>query len=250
MTERWRSVLVLVLSALLFVAVLVVGPGSEVAELRRLLGIGKDPLGHPADVAPGGVHAFLEHQPGRPDEPVTWDPCREIRYEINPDLAPEGTAETVDFVQDAIAEVSAATGLQFAYEGTTDRRPDPGGRGFLTARPDPVLIAWATDDEVDELSGDVAGVGGATARSYDGDPRMWFVTGGVTLDAAAFERIAGERDGRAQQRAILLHELGHLVGLDHVDSPEELMYADNVGQPGFAQGDRTGLARLGEGRCR
>lgn len=92
-------------------------------------------------------------------------------------------------------------------------------------------------------------MGGATARSYD-DAWLWFVTGGVTLDADAFDRIAEERDGGEQARAILLHELGHLVGLDHVDSPAELMYADNVGQAGFGQGDLNGLAQLGKGRCR
>lgn len=247
--ERWRSALVLVLSAVLFVGVVAIGPGSEMAALRRIIGLGKDPLGQPADVAPGGVHAFLEHQPGQADEPVTWDPCREIRYEINPDQAPDDAEETVAFVQDGIAEVAAITGLRFAYEGRTDRRPEHGGRGLLTARPAPVLVAWATDDEVEELKRAVAGVGGATARSYD-DAWLWFVTGGVTLDADAFDRIAEERDGGEQARAILLHELGHLVGLDHVDSPAELMYADNVGQAGFGQGDLNGLAQLGKGRCR
>ncbi|MCR1786718.1 hypothetical protein KVF89_29550 [Nocardioides carbamazepini] len=248
--ERWRSALVLVLSAVLFLGVVLIGPGSEMAELRRILGLGKDPLGEPADVVPGGVHAFLEHQPGQADEPVTWDPCREIRYQINPDQAPDGTEETVAFVQESVDEVSAITGLRFAYEGLTDRRPEHGGQGLVTARPDPVLVAWATADEVEELEGAVAGVGGATARSYGDDRWLWFVTGGVTLDADALERIAQERDGGGQARAILLHELGHLVGLDHVDSDAELMFADNVGQLDFGQGDLNGLALLGTGKCR
>ncbi|WP_436700062.1 matrixin family metalloprotease [Nocardioides sp. BYT-33-1] len=248
--ERWRSGLVLLLSAVLFVGVVAIGPGSEMAALRRIIGLDKDPLGEPADVAPGGVHAFLEHQPGQSDVPVTWDPCREIRYEINPEQAPDDAEETVAFVQEGVAEVAAITGLRFAYEGRTDRRPEQDERGFVTARPDPVLVAWATEDEVEELEGAVAGVGGATARSYDGDGWLWFVTGGVTLDADAFDRIEGERDGAAQARAILLHELGHLVGLDHVDSAAELMYADNVGQLDFGQGDLNGLAQLGKGRCR
>ncbi|WP_408898469.1 hypothetical protein ACJ5H2_05000 [Nocardioides sp. R1-1] len=250
MTERTRSVAVLALSAVLFVVVLVIGPGSEMAALRRILGLGNDPLGRPADVPPGGVHAFLEHQPGRPDEPVTWDPCREIRYEVNPDQAPDDADETVAFVRDAVEEVAAVTGLTFSYEGLSDRRPDPQGDVLLTARPDPVLVAWADDDEVDELDGDVAGVGGATARSYDGDAWLWFVTGGVTLDVQAFDRLADGPDGLAERRAILLHELGHVVGLGHVDSPAELMYADSVGQREFGLGDLNGLAALGRGRCR
>ncbi|WP_345893741.1 hypothetical protein [Nocardioides sp. TF02-7] len=39
------------------------------------------------------------------------------------------------------------------------------------------------------------------------------------------------------------------MGLDHVDSPAELMYADNVGREEFGRGDLNGLVRLGQGRC-
>ena len=50
-------------------------------------------------------------------------------------------------------------------------------------------------------------------------------------------------------RAIAMHELGHLVGLAHVDDERELMDAQNHGQVDFGPGDRRGLARLGRGRC-
>jgi predicted Zn-dependent protease len=48
---------------------------------------------------------------------------------------------------------------------------------------------------------------------------------------------------------VVLHELGHVVGLAHVDDARELMYRDNVGQTSFGSGDLTGLAALGRGRC-
>jgi hypothetical protein len=50
-------------------------------------------------------------------------------------------------------------------------------------------------------------------------------------------------------RAIVMHELGHVVGLAHVDDRGELMYADSVGQKTFGPGDLTGLGALGRGRC-
>lgn len=241
MSERWRSGLAFLLSVVIFGAVVVAWPGAGVDGLRRALGLG-DPLGSPADVPPGGTYAFVQHQPGREDDPVAWDPCRPIRYEVNPDGGPDDAEE---LARDAVEEVAEVTGLGFEYQGLTDRRPDwTGGDRLVVAQFEPVLIAWATEDEVDELAGDVAGVGGASAVEVR--PGGWwrYVTGGVTLDEEAYDGL--DRDA---QRAILLHELGHLVGLDHVDSPRELMYGDNVGRDDFGRGDLNGLVRLGRGRC-
>lgn len=249
MSERWRSGLALVISAAVLVVMVFIGPGDELAALRRVFGIGVDPLGTPADVAPGGVHAFLQTQPGDPRQPVAWDPCREIRYEINPDGAPDGADDTVTFVQEAIDEVSGLTGLQFDYVGETDRRPSWQAQLVPRGRGEPVLIAWADADEVDELEGDVAGVGGAVSQQVPAGGWRRYVSGQVTLDSEVYEILDGDRDGDARGRAILLHELGHLVGLDHVDSPAELMYADEVGLLDFGTGDRNGLVRLGKGQC-
>lgn len=250
MAERWRSGLALLASLLVLGAVIVAAPGSELDGLRRALGFDSDPLGSPADVAPGGTYAFLEHQPGAPDDPVAWEPCRAIRYEVNPHGAPDDPEEAVAFVAEAVAEISAVTGLQFDYVGRTDRRPAWKREFVPVGRTEPVLVAWATEDEVDELDGDVAGVGGAVAVSDGQHDWLRYVTGAVTLDEEVFDRLEGERDGARYQRAILLHELGHVVGLGHVDSPAELMFPDNVGQLGFGQGDLNGLVRLGKGRCR
>lgn len=248
MHERWRSGVFLLLSVLLFVGIVAVGPSDEMGSLRRVLGIGGDRLGEPADVAPGGTFAYLQHQPGRPDEPVAWDPCRPIRFEVNPEGSARGTDDTVDFVRDAVEEVASVTGLRFEYDGLTDRRPEWRSRFLPAGRREPVLIAWADDSEVEDLAGDVVGVGGAVAVEVRSSGWRRYVTGGVTLDEDAFAELEDGDEG-VQQRAILLHELGHVVGLGHVDSPRELMNADNVGQTGFGRGDLNGLVRLGRGRC-
>lgn len=48
---------------------------------------------------------------------------------------------------------------------------------------------------------------------------------------------------------MILHELGHLVGLDHVDDETQLMYPHAAKQRGFAAGDLRGLHELGLGAC-
>jgi hypothetical protein len=236
-------------SVLVLVGLVLAGPGDELAALRRTLGIGQGPLGTPADVPEGGVHAFLQVQPGDSGEPVTWDPCREIRYEVNPEDAPGDDDEVVAFVEEAVDEISRVTGLQFELLGTTDRRPSWESRFVPAGRREPVLVAWADEEEVEQLAGDVAGVGGAVALSYRSGARFRYVTGQVTLDEDVYDDLARSASGEGHQRAILLHELGHLVGLDHVDSADELMYADNVGRLEFGTGDLNGLVRLGQGPC-
>jgi hypothetical protein len=250
LSERWRSGVALLVSVIVLGAIILWAPADGPAGLRRVLGIGEDRLGDPADVPPGGTYAFLEHQPGDLGAPVAWDPCDEIHYEINPDGAPDDADDTEKFVADAIDVVAHYTGLEFVYDGRTDRRPE-WDRAFVPSigPHEPVLIAWATEDEVPQLEDDVAGVGGAVAVEVDPGGWLRYITGGVTLDSDAFEEmdnLLGEDD---EGRAILLHELGHLVGLDHVGSPDELMFADNVGKREFGTGDLNGLVRLGEGRC-
>ena len=111
-----------------------------------------------------------------------------------------------------------------------------------------MLVAWADEEEVPALSGDVAGLAGSVVVESLGRAR--YVTGTVTLDAEAFQRITGELGGDAAAQAIIDHEFGHLVGLDHVDDAGELMYADNIGRRDWGPGDLAGLSRLGRGTLR
>lgn len=180
---------------------------------------------------------------------MAYDPCRPVHFVVRPDNAPPGAEQ---LIQEAVASVSAATGLHFLYNGTTSEAPSDSRE---TYQPDrygkmwaPVLIAWSTADETPGLAGSVAGLGGSAYAHTPGAPYM-YVAGQVMLDAPDLTEVMTRPDGRGQVRAIIMHELGHALGLDHVGDPTQLMYTDNTGLTDFADGDRAGLALLGRGPC-
>jgi len=239
--EGLSTVLTLLLTMSAVGAVVAFAPGEQMREVRQALGIaGGRPLPVPGLVDRGGTYAFT-HTQGGSDQPVGYDPCVTVEVEINPEGAPDGYEDLVDT---AIARIERASGLDLEVVGTTDMRPREHSARPPTRRP--VLVAWATADEVPDLAGDVAGIGGSTAVTELGG-RLSFVTGQVVLDADVYAAY-GPGD-RAYAQAIVDHEFGHLVGLAHVDDPYELMYADNNGATGWGPGDLEGLARLGRIGC-
>jgi hypothetical protein len=194
-------------------------------------------------------YRFLMTQPGS-TRPVAFDPCRAIHYVVRPR---GGAASGMELLPQAFANLSAATGLQFVDDGLTDEPPTAGRSNFLPERYGdrwaPVLIAWSTPDEYPELSGPVIGVASSEPVSVQDDQRA-LVSGQVVLDTEQLADVLRFTSGRAVAVATITHELGHLVGLGHVDDPRQLMYPS--ARPlvsTFGRGDLTGLAALGAGRC-
>ncbi|SDM83210.1 hypothetical protein SAMN05660642_03374 [Geodermatophilus siccatus] len=124
------------------------------------------------------------------------------------------------------------------------RSPRPDRYGDRWA---PVLVAWQTQGENPALAGDTVGEAGSLAVSLGDGPRV-HVTGTVSLHAGQFPGIAADSPPTAS--GVVLHELAHLVGLDHVDDESQLLHPETVrGVTDYATGDLTGLSRLGQGPC-
>ncbi|MEO8283115.1 MAG: matrixin family metalloprotease [Pseudarthrobacter sp.] len=206
------------------------------------------PLGLPP-ASSGSTAYVLQQSPDPSQRFVAYDPCRPVHYVVRPDNAPPGTER---LIEQAVSVVSAASGLQFVYDGSTAEAPS---KTRETYQPDrygkqwaPVLIAWSTPGESPDLVGKVAGTGGSAYAHIPGEPYV-FVAGQVTLDAPGLTEILARSDGSLLVRAIIMHELAHVLGLDHVDDPTQLMHEENSGQFDFGAGDRAGLALLGTGAC-
>lgn len=207
------------------------------------------PLGVAPDPPPGeGGYRFLMTRGG--GEPVAFDPCRPVHVVVNDALAPpEASAQ----LRRALAVLSAATGLRFTLEGTTDEpASEPRQVVQLERYGDrwaPVLVSWTTPRQAPELAGDVLGVGGGQAFDAESADRARYVSGVVLLDAPAVARLP-LRQRSEIVHVLLLHELGHVLGLDHVSDASQVMHDGLVdGVFTLGAGDRRGLALLGTGVC-
>ena len=184
--------------------------------------------------------------------PVTWDPCLPIELVVNSAAAPKGS-DTL--LAEAVERVNAASGLRLHVAGPTTQVPRPAksARDLTNGLPGsaraPVLIAWTTPEVVPGLKGSIVGLGGPVHRFGNSLDREKYVGGSVNLDGPQLAEILQRPNGHARARAVVMHELAHLVGLTHVDNPTQVMVASNGTATEFGRGDLAGLAALGSGGC-
>lgn len=228
--------------------------------------VSDEPLGAPGAVPEGGgPHEFVALQADG-TTPVGFDPCRPIHF-VTREGGPPNASQ---LIAEAMAVVTAATGLQFADDGTTDEVPSNTRRAYQPERYGerwaPVLIAWGSTSSpslgMHAPRGALVDLPGwATSQSVElrttntvtGESErsgFVYVTGTVTLDTRYFLDVLEQPEGHARARAVVAHELAHVVGLGHVDDPGQLMNPiTQIDRTDFAPGDLEGLARLGQLDC-
>lgn len=228
------------------------GQARNAVEVRGKLVALPDPGGNPQRLAPvvvtDEVGEFAFESEGA-DGPVLHDPCVAIHWVLSTAGMPAG-AEPVAL--DAVASVASHTGLVFAYDGLT--RDAAVFDGPLLVKEDdweyaPMVIGWGTGAQSSDLGGDTTGVGGARITPGAYDAREFLRSGTVIIDTSDVGDIATIPAQRAQTRAVIMHELGHVVGLGHVSNPRELMFPAATYVTEWGPGDLQGLAAAGAGPC-
>jgi hypothetical protein len=187
-----------------------------------------------------------------------FNPCQTIRYRLNTaDVGPAAKP----LIKLALTQVTWATGMRFKYVGKTKLIPYNMGKRQRYPRGTHLVIAFATHAEVPDFDRrTAAGFGGPRwlfpARNSSGR-RVWMTSeAGVTLSTDYWNNGFAHSffdNTRATIGELMLHEVGHAVGLDHVpNAPQEIMngrgyyrYPDGYYKGLFNLGDLTGLAKVG-----
>ncbi|NUU31292.1 matrixin family metalloprotease [Arthrobacter sp. C9C5] len=207
------------------------------------------PLGQP-QTPPSASKSYKFLATNADGGPVGYSPCRPLHYVVNSALAPKDAGP---LVENAIKTISEATGIRFVNDGPTTEAPSQSRAPYQKARYGerwaPLLIAWTTPEQAPQLKGAVIGTGGSTHFSFGDGPKS-FVTGSLELDAPQITEDLDRGDNSAYATAVILHELGHVMGLEHVEDPTQLMYPEIGAPDGLAAGDLNGLYELGHAPCR
>lgn len=175
-----------------------------------------------------------------------FDPCKTVTYRLNTTRMPRGAAADI---HQAFRMVGRATGLKFEYGGTSHVIPWRGSRSNRMVRPPSVsnadfLIGYATPRQVPALAGGVAGLGGPTAGTgYDSKGFVKTSEAHVALDSTS--KVRGGFGRGFTRGELILHEIGHGVGLYHSMTPLQVMSYNTLDNDRFGAGDLAGLRQVG-----
>ena len=145
--------------------------------------------------------------------------------------------------------MSAATGIAFAYDGTTSEFPSSNRAAFQPTaygtRWAPILLAWERPGQTDFLTTGAVGDGGSTYVTTTNAGHSAYVTGQAAFDAT--RPLPDGFDDPVSWGTVLLHEIGHIMGIAHVSDQTQIMYpAVHPGGPtDYGDGDRAGLRIVG-----
>jgi len=175
-----------------------------------------------------------------------WDPCRVIGWRLN---VRQATTGALADAKAAFHKLGQATGLKFRYRGTTSGIPQMDSNSWFPSDTQ-IVVAWARKGQSSlfdyDPNADAVGSPYAYDGYHNGDGTAAYriVSGSVVIDSS-LKLKAGYGTG-ITRGDILLHELGHVVGLGHYDSGSEIMNPIMTrGVARYGKGDLAGLEARG-----
>lgn len=172
------------------------------------------------------------------------DPCAAHTYKVRRKHLPKGALKDV---HRAMKMVSKASGMTFQYAGKTNDVPLASDGEYYKEYGDAsILIGWVTGKEYPAIR-KVAGLGGAP--TYYGVDENGFELAHEGHAAFNTNRRTGVKKGfgRGNTRGeLLLHEVGHALGLDHVNKRGQVMKPNfDLKRDKYGRGDIAGFNWVG-----
>ena len=149
---------------------------------------------------------------------ASWSNCKAINYL----LTEATTTSQAEMVASSLKTIGKSRGLSFNFSGYSKEVSRANwGENLTDGDYRPVLISFVDPSNTDMLGKSNAG-GAVVNRS--GDDVNLFVSGTVAINLNTYNTLKdGYADGKSKGN-LLMHEFGHLIGLDHVEDSSALMY--------------------------
>ena len=221
--------------------------GPDAAQKRRTRAPRRTPVRAVALAAPAKPSTAFAFSTLLDGKPVRWDPCAPIRWTAN---TAQGPAGGLAVLQESVARIAQLTGTTWQYVGPSTSTPTT---AYLPKQSQadfpPVLLGWTDGAGSDLLAGQPRSVLGMTRTAWFGVQRP----DGSKVAAIRSAVVALDRTdtlplrGATSWKALVLHELGHVMGLAHVEDRSQLMATVLPASPDVQAGDVAGLARVGRG---
>jgi len=158
--------------------------------------------------------------------PNRWDrfePCSAITWAMDVRRSPYGKFVSTQMVHEVINKLRYKTGLNFVYRGRVTHSGDVNVRS-----PYMLTIVWAPNSR--------AGAAASDHRSMRGAAFMAISKGTAVVSTV--------KRPRAKTKAILTHEIMHVLGAGHSKSSGDIMYPVVSSQRAFGAGDNAALKQL------